>query len=162
MIENVNIGNTFITIFNHGKRDFNIKRGDNVLKLIIGKNVDSIPYELEQKLDVEEIIESKNKKICTKILKSERKPKANPQSSSDQSKGTITAENLDISTNNATTTIAKPSSSISSDNLEDKHQNREILLPDELLDDIFSTDIFSFSPNELQDISKMDLFKDLM
>jgi hypothetical protein len=165
MIENENIGNTSITIFNHGKRDFKIKRGDHVLKLIIGKNVDSIPYELEQQLNVEEIIQSKNKKVCTKTIKSEPKRKANIQSTSEQSKGLITVGQPEISTNNAATTIAKPSSSgVSYDNLEIKPQNREISLPDELLDDpyIFSTEIFSFSPNELQDLSKMDLFKDLI
>ncbi len=71
-------------------------------------------------------------------------------------------EKPEISTNNAATTIAKPSSSVSCDNLEIKPQNREISLLDELLDYpyIFSTEIFSFSPNELQDLSKMDLFKD--
>ncbi len=144
MIENENIGNTFITIFNREKRDFKIKRGDHVLKLIIGKNVNSIPYELEQQLNVEEIIESKNKKVCTKSIKSEPKPKANPQSTSEQSKETITVEKPEISTNNAATTIAKPISSISSDNLEDKPQNREIQMSRWMIH-IFFRQIFSLS-----------------
>jgi hypothetical protein len=73
-------------------------------------------------------------------------------------------EKPEISTNNVATTTAKPISSLSSDNLEDKPQNMEILLQDELLDDpyIFSTDIFPFNSDDLQNLSKMDLFKDLI
>ncbi len=40
------IGNTFITIFNHGKRDFKIKRGGHVLKLVIGKIMTQFPMNL--------------------------------------------------------------------------------------------------------------------
>jgi hypothetical protein len=54
----------FIKIFIHGKRDFIIRRGDHILKLHIGENVDSTPYELEQS-NVEDTIEPKSKIVCT-------------------------------------------------------------------------------------------------
>jgi hypothetical protein len=104
IIENQNINNTFVTIFNHGKRDFKIKRGDNLLKLIIGKNIDSIPYEIEQPCHDEMIIKPKIKKVCIKNNKSETKPKT----THNINEPTIMDEKPGISANNIATTSTQP------------------------------------------------------
>ncbi len=114
-------------------------------------------FELEQQSNVEDIFESKSKKVCTKSSKCEQKWKATPQNTNQKSKETKTVEKPEISTKN----FAIPLASVSFDNLKVKPQNIEILLLDEQLANpcIWPTDIFPYSSDDMQDISKVDLFK---
>jgi hypothetical protein len=154
-----------------------MRSGDIVLKLIIGKQIDSIVYEMDPKfLNNQNLNEPKAKKFVNKKLKSLPNPKIatmqmEPQTSGQESYSaqrpkTACQMNEDLENKES---VIENTSLANQNEIQTQTNNNftiseNVIQNEEIIDNFFTmTDLFtSFNTEEMLDLSKFDLFKDFL